>query len=141
MNSILAIHSSLLPLADMFRPQNIGGLMALAGIAMGFGGMIVGAFAAAQKRRLRHELLRTALEKGQPLPPALLEEPVKRAGRDDRRSGIVLIGVSVGLYLFLRLIARGTGVEWVALIPASIGVALLINWALEQRGGDRQNTR
>ena len=141
MSLIPASHFPLLPLADLLAPQNTGSLMALAGIAMGFMGMIIGAVAAAQKRELRHKLMRTALEKGQPLPPELLEEQPRRTARDDRRSGIIACAVGIALYIALDQLVPNYGVKWVALIPGFIGLALLLNWALERGGDDRQNKR
>jgi hypothetical protein len=93
-------------------------------------------------RQLHHETIRLALEKGQPLPPELLnlrDSAVSKPKSNDRRAGLILIAVGAGLYLFFWGMSDfggigGAGVRWVALIPGLIGVALLVNWALDQRG-------
>ncbi len=117
-------------------------IIPLAGMALGLAAIIVGTVDKLQKRRLRHELLRVALEKGQPLPPELLDEKTaERAQRDDRRSGLISVAVGIALYVFLGLLIPHYGVKWVALIPGFVGLALLLNWALERAGDDRQNKR
>ena len=139
MNPLLALHSAGLPLADIVGQYGIMPfLIPLAGMALGLAGLIAGTLEKLQKRRLRHELLRVALEKGQPLPPELLEEAPRRRSRDDRRSGLVSIAVGVGVYLLFRAIAVWPGLQWIGVVPVLIGVALLLNWAIERReGGDR----
>jgi len=96
------------------------------------------------KDKLRHETIQRALEKGQPLPPELLEgKPLPseffalfaRKARDDRRGGLIAIAVGVGLFVFFGAMrAEGVpeGLQWLGLIPGLVGVALLINWALER---------
>ncbi len=117
-------------------------LVPLAGISIAITAIILGGIEKLQKRRLRHELLRVALEKGQPLPPELLDEnTAERAERDDRRSGIIAVAVGLAFYIFLGILIPTAGVKWVALIPGFIGLALLLNWALERGGDDRQNKR
>jgi hypothetical protein len=100
---------------------------------------------ARKKAELHHETIRLALEKGQPLPPELLSPPAAaepKAKVSDRKSGLILIAVGIGLYFFFLGIGGALnlppGVQWVALIPGLIGVALLINWVLE-RGGARND--
>lgn len=96
---------------------------------------------ARKKAELRHETIRLALEKGQPLPPELLNPPVAAEPKSkvsDRKSGLILIAVGVGLYAFFAGIGGDLrvpmGVRWVGLIPGLIGVALLINWYFEKDG-------
>ncbi len=107
-------------------------------------------------RQLQHDTIRLALEKGQPLPPELLNpsalnpESIKTLGSDgkpksnDRKAGLILIAVGASLFLFLggadslfNLQSTGGihhlgGMQWVGLIPGFIGVALLVNWMLER---------
>ncbi len=141
MNPLFALTAPLPVFAEI--PNSIFPyLIPLAGMAFGLVAIIVGTVDKLQKRRLRHELLRVALEKGQPLPPELLDEKTaERAQRDDRRSGIIAVAVGLALYVFLGLLIPQYGVKWVALIPGFIGLALLLNWALERAGDDRQNKR
>ena len=95
-----------------------------------------------QEQRLRHETVRFALEKGQALPPELLAQPKSDEGpTDDRKAGMILIAVAIGMALFFHGFpfppdaSIAHGVAWLAAIPGLIGVALLINWALNRRNG------
>jgi UDP-N-acetylenolpyruvoylglucosamine reductase len=48
---------------------------------------------------------------------------------------MIAIAVGIGLYVFFNAMqAEGVpdGVKWLALIPGLVGVALLLNWALER---------
>ena len=129
-----------LPLAE-FNNLGIGPfLIPLAGMGLGLVGIIMGCLDRMQKRRLRHELLRVAIEKGQPLPTELLDEPQARRNRDDRRSGLIALAVGVALFFFLGALATEPGVKWVALVPGAVGVALLFNWALERHADNGQKS-
>jgi hypothetical protein len=129
-----------LPLAD-FGNYGIGPfLVPTAGMAFVLGIILIATIEKLQKERLRHETIRQALEKGQPLPPELIEGKVRNHPRDDRRSGMIAIAVGIGLFVLLREVAGHDGVEWVGLIPGLVGVALLLNWALE-RGGKNDQPR
>jgi len=104
-------------------------------MAFVLGIVLIGTLEKAQKEKLRHETIRQALDKGQPLPPGLLEGRQVQRARDDRREGLIAIAVGVALFLFLGALHE-TGapdsLKWVGLIPGLVGVALLINWALER---------
>jgi hypothetical protein len=93
-----------------------------------------------QSRKMWHETARIALEKGQPIPcaPSELEEAigktpntpfVKRSGRGDVKSGLILLAVAAGLYFgFNDLRAQDHSVPSVIFyVPGCIGVALLLN--------------
>jgi hypothetical protein len=76
-----------------------------------------------------HQTARLALEKGQPLPtPPDADNETKdprREASNDVRSGLILIGVGIGLYVFLaKFISPGLGA--VGAIPGAIGVAMLL---------------
>lgn len=138
-SSILAAFGAL-PLAESASVNFSYMLIPLAGMGLGLAGIIIGGIDKRQKRRLRHELLRVAMEKGQPLPPELLDErPVKEA-RDDRRSGLIAVAVGGALFFFLGALVPEPGVKWVALIPGCIGLALLLNWMLERPDRAGQNS-
>jgi hypothetical protein len=128
-----------LPFA-FFVDWNLGKLLIpLAGIGLALATVILASLETMQKRRLRHELMRLALEKGQPLPPELIEPSPSKRNRDDRRSGLIWIAVGAAVFVFLGALVSESGVKWVALIPGFIGAALLLNWALER--GDRNGQR
>jgi hypothetical protein len=128
------------PFADFFGPFSIP----IAGMAFALGVIIVRVVEKMHQEKLRHETIRSALEKGQALPPELLEGKTlpseffaqfARKARDDRRGGLISIGVGLGLFIFFSAMREEgvpDGVKWVSLIPGLIGAALLINWALER---------
>jgi hypothetical protein len=77
-------------------------------------------------REMRHQTIRIALEKGQPLPPDLLEVP-RRPG-SDLATGVKLIALGGGISLFLyleHLRAWASGLVLVAL-----GAGYLVSHAL-----------
>ncbi len=99
-----------------------------------------------RRRKLMHETLRLLIEKGQPIPPGLLNEPwqseawkgYQPARRNDLRRG--LIWAAIGLALLLGdaslggLPGTGFHVSRIGLIPLFIGVAFIICWMVEGRG-------
>ena len=100
-------------------------------------GMIVACVALGVSQRLKrarllHETLRLMIEKGQPIPPELLQSPDGlRRPRNDLRNGLVFI--SIGLGLGVVLLTEQTH-DWpMALIPLLIGVALLLTRKLEHK--------
>jgi hypothetical protein len=128
-------------------------LIPIAGLAFAFGVILIGALEKAHREKLRHDTIQRALEKGQPLPPELFGQPGKSLPpeffkqfaprpRDDRRGGLIAIGVGIGTFVFFDAMqSEGVpdGVKWLALIPGLVGVALLINWALERGGKNDQD--
>ena len=94
-----------------------------------------------RRQQLWHETARIALEKGQPLPPMPADfapppsQPPKPA--NDIRSGLVLIAVGAGLYLFLgALVSKSMG--YVGAIPGFIGIALLLFGLLNRNSKSNQ---
>ncbi len=88
-----------------------------------------------KKNRMMHDTLRAMIEKGTPIPPELLNPPAQRRPKSDLRSGLIWIGVGIGLTL-LSLVQRNN--NWpIGLIPLLIGVAFLIAWKFEaKKNGD-----
>ncbi|UCC80601.1 MAG: hypothetical protein JSW64_04365 [Candidatus Zixiibacteriota bacterium] len=82
-----------------------------------------------QKRR-EAELIRLAIEKGQPVPnfPAV---PVSRFGT--LKAGLVWIAVGIGLILLVLFeeIFDWTGIA-IGFIPLLVGIALIIGWVIEK---------
>jgi hypothetical protein len=118
-------------------------------IAIVVGPIWISAYFRSRERAQLHETLRTAYEKGQPVPPELIEKltsdsatPVRSGGADaDLRRAVVLIAVGVGL-AFLGL-GLGWGISMASdiggaitggviagsgAIPGFIGVAYLLLW-------------
>lgn len=85
------------------------------------------------ERHRWHETVRLAIEKGQAIPPALLEQELEAGARRDPRKaamglligGLVNIGAGIGLFYGLAHLTGQQRVGWVGVIPAAIGVALL----------------
>ena len=82
-------------------------------------------------QQMRQELYKTYIEKGEPIPEALLGRPAPQARNGDLRRGLVLLaggfGLSVALFFAQERDAVGFG-----LIPALIGIAYLVVWKVER---------
>jgi hypothetical protein len=89
-----------------------------------------------RQTKLLHETIRAMIEKGQPIPPELLQPPVRRRPKSDLRRGLVFAGIGIGLTVWLAL---DGGTKWaLGLIPLLMGAAFLITWKVEQsKNGDR----
>lgn len=89
-----------------------------------------------KRSRMQHETLRLMIEKGQPIPPELLQpqDPPRRA-KSDLRSGLILIGIGAGVIVLLLMQHQSA---WAAgLIPLLMGVAFLITWKIESNNNGR----
>lgn len=120
---------------DLIRMVSLS--IPLGALALGAVAIVVSMKAKLEREKFRHETIRMALEKGQALPPEFLN-PAQFARPDhpnaDRRNGLVLIAIGVGLFVVLRALNHGyPQVSWLGLIPGVIGAALLLNWRLDQR--------
>jgi hypothetical protein len=83
-----------------------------------------------RKARIMHETITRLAEKGLPVPPELLHPPSARRGDPGLRAGLILIGLGVGLAIFLREV----GAPWsIGFVPGLMGVALLLAWFIERR--------
>jgi Domain of unknown function (DUF6249) len=126
-NGVLPAGLPPLPLADL-STLPWAALIAIGGSFLIGPAVIFIIFQSAHRReKLWHETARVALEKGQPLPPMPAEaapSPVKAGPPNDIRTGLVLVALGAGLYLFLdTFVARNLG--YVGAIPGFIGLALL----------------
>lgn len=84
------------------------------------------------KNRMMHKTVRMMVEKGQPVPEALLNPPPAVRKRSDMRRGVVLAMVGLGLMLFLGAVNDWENGSWaVGIIPLLIGVGYLLVWKLE----------
>jgi hypothetical protein len=92
------------------------------------------------KNRMMHRTIRMMVEKGQPVPAALLApQPPAVRQRSDMRRGVVLATVGVGLMVFLGAVNDWEGGSWaVGIIPFLIGIGYLLVWKLE--GGNKPKT-
>jgi hypothetical protein len=119
----------------------VGGGLVVA-VVVGTVAIIFGLKHSQRQQELWHETARLALEKGQPLPP--MPEGMKantkpESRSDDLRSGLILIGVGGGLYLFF--IAMNLNfLRFVGAIPGFIGIALLLYAIASQAFGGKDDS-
>jgi hypothetical protein len=92
------------------------------------------------KNRSLHKTVRMMVEKGQPIPPALLSTPAAVSAATgmrpwyDLRRGIVLMAVGVGIIMFFGISAGwDEGVWALGLIPGLIGAGYILAWRLAYR--------
>ena len=84
------------------------------------------------KSRSLHRTVRTMVEKGQPVPPALFAPPPVLRARSDMRRGVVLLMVGFGLMIFFGAMNEWEGGAWsLGIIPFLIGLGYLLVWKME----------
>lgn len=85
-------------------------------------------------RRAMHKTVRMLVEKGQPVPEALLNPPPVIRQRSDLRRGVVLLMIGTGLMIFFGAINDWEGGVWsLGIIPFLIGLGYLLVWRLDVR--------
>jgi len=91
------------------------------------------------KNRMMHRTIQLMVEKGQPVPPALLAPPAPaQRQRSDMRRGVVLAMIGIGLMIFLAAVNGWEGgAGSIGIIPFLIGAGYLLVWKLE---GNKDNT-
>jgi uncharacterized protein DUF6249 len=87
------------------------------------------------KSRALHKTVRMMVEKGQPVPEALLAPPPPaQRQRSDLRRGVVLTMIGIGVIAFLGAASEWEGGAWtLGLIPLLIGVGYLLVWKLDTK--------
>jgi hypothetical protein len=92
------------------------------------------------KNRIMHRTIRMMVEKGQPVPAALLAPPTPAVRqRSDMRRGVVLSMIGIGVMVWLGAVNDWQGGAWsLGLIPFLIGVGYLLVWKLE--GSQKEKT-
>ena len=89
------------------------------------------------KSRALHKTVRMMVEKGQPVPEALLNPPPVIRQRSDLRRGVVLLMVGAGLMVFFGACNDWEGGAWsLGIIPFLIGAGYLLVWRLDVRKED-----
>ena len=74
------------------------------------------------------------VEKGQPVPAALLNPPPALRQRSDLRRGVVLTMIGLGLMVFFGAVNDWEGGAWtLGLIPFLIGAGYLLVWKLDTK--------
>jgi hypothetical protein len=92
------------------------------------------------RNRMMHKTIRMMVEKGQPVPAALLAPPPPAVRqRSDMRRGVVLLMVGIALVVFFGAVNDWEGGSWaIGIIPFLIGAGYLLVWKLE--GGQKPKT-
>jgi len=86
------------------------------------------------RSRALHRTVRMMVEKGQPVPEALLNPPPAQRQRSDVRRGVILTMIGVGLMVFLAAANDWEGGAWtLGFIPFLIGVGYLLVWKLDAK--------
>jgi len=89
------------------------------------------------RARSLHRTVRAMVEKGQPVPAALLAPPAVPRPRSDLRRGVILIAIGIGVMTFFGVDEGWHDSAWAfGLIPGLIGVGYLIVWKLEGKKTD-----
>jgi len=88
------------------------------------------------KARSLHRTVQTMVEKGQPVPAALLAPPALPRARSDLRRGIILVMAGLGIGVFFLATDWGDSSWSLGAIPFLIGVGYLIVWKLEGKKRD-----
>ena len=84
------------------------------------------------RSRALHKTVRMMVEKGQPVPEALLNPPPVVRQRSDLRRGIILLSVGAGLMVLLGALNEWEGGAWsIGFIPFIIGLGYLLVWRLD----------
>jgi len=88
------------------------------------------------RSRAMHKTVRMMVEKGQPVPEALLNPPPVTRQRSDLRRGVVLLMVGAGLMIFFGACNDWEGGAWsLGIIPFLIGLGYLLVWRLDVTKG------
>jgi hypothetical protein len=86
------------------------------------------------KSRNLNRTVRMMVEKGQPVPEALLNPPPAQRQRSDLRRGVILTMIGIGVIVFLGAVNDWEGGSWsLGLIPFLIGAGYLLVWKLDTK--------
>jgi hypothetical protein len=86
------------------------------------------------RSRALQKTVRMMVEKGQPVPEALLNPPPAQRQRSDLRRGVILTMIGAGLMVFLAAVNDWEGGSWtLGLIPFLIGAGYLLVWKLDTK--------
>ena len=121
------VPEAVIPIIAIVFMSLFGAPVLIVGVIMYFG---------FSRNRMMHRTIRMMVEKGQPVPPALLSPPPPaQRQRSDMRRGVVLAMVGLGIILFFGAVNDWEGGSWtIGLIPFLIGVGYLLVWKLEGGG-------
>ena len=123
-NSKDDVPEAVIPLVAIIFMTVFGAPVLIVGVIMYFG---------FSRNRMMHKTIRMMVEKGQPVPPALLAPPAPaQRQRSDLRRGVVVGMIGIGLILFFGAVNDWENGAWaIGVIPALIGAGYLLVWKLE----------
>jgi hypothetical protein len=86
-----------------------------------------------KRRRADLDLIRFAIERGEPLTPAIVEQILKRSTTSLYTSGIVTAATGVGIIIFALLLSRitdkgGWPVAGIGCIVICVGLGLIVSY-------------
>ncbi|MDB5457892.1 MAG: hypothetical protein JWP92_3477 [Caulobacter sp.] len=99
--------------------------------------VVIPAYLKSRERREVQATIRAAIEKGQPLPPEVIEafgrevKPAVSSATRDLRNGVIWLAVGVGIMIFGSLLSINEHDDVypalaVGAVPAVVGIALLV---------------
>jgi hypothetical protein len=110
--------------------------LTLFGVPVAIVGLIL--YFSFSKSRAMHKTVRMMVEKGQPVPEALLNPPPVVRQRSDLRRGVVLLTIGAGLMIFFAAVNDWEGGAWsIGIIPFMIGIGYLLVWKLGAHKGEK----
>lgn len=114
------------------EPPMVAVLAPLAFFLCVFGVVVAVLFARFRRERQLHETLRQMIDRGVDIPPALLMPPQVKP--NDRRRGVILIALGIGIAIFLLLVdGKDDGAWGLGLVPAFLGAGYLLASYLPKR--------
>jgi len=135
--SLLPVLLALAPTSARANGAEVVAPIFITGLVFGFAFLIVAAslYAGHRRAQMRHETIRTALEKGIPIPRELLDPPRASDPQRDLRRGILLLALGIGLAAFLGFHEPGDSSWAVGFVFVLLGVGFLVSWRLSRRSG------
>jgi hypothetical protein len=99
-----------------------------------------------KRRRADLDLIRFAIEKGQPLTPEVVEQILARSTTGLFTGGVVTIAAGIGLMVFAIFLSRisangGWAVSGAGGIAICVGIGLVISYKLTQRSEPKPDPR
>lgn len=85
-----------------------------------------------RKKVLMHETINKLVESNQPVPAELISAFEQKPRANMLQNGIILLGVSAGLFVFLQTLTN-IEIASVAAIPLSLGLAFLLVARMEKQ--------
>lgn len=122
-------------MSEIIGPEVLALLIPIVAIVGAFAVAIVGIVVGGKKKEHEHKERMLALEKGLPLPEPPEETGLPYTGR--RAAGFVFLGLGIALVVALWVVAGAVGGVW-GLVPALIGIALLVAASVDKRDYERR---